>query len=112
MIPPQTNPADANQTALAEARLRAQRLAADFEAVFGQEKRRSLAQRSVLGHLAACAGDDANSYRFNEAKDGVALIAAGLHRDGAKSLLRIIDRQLSIAANAAKPKPEKPKVKR
>ena len=101
-----------NEDALKKAKLRAHQLATDFASVFGQEKGRSPAQRNVLAHLAVCAGDDGNAYRFNEAKDGVALIAAGLHRDGAKSILRVIDRQLSIAANAAKPKPEKPKVKR
>lgn len=92
-------------------RAKAQQLATAFQTVFGQPgPKRSLSQRIVLEHLAVCAGDDANSYRFNDAKDGIALIAAGLHRDGARSLLRVIDRQLSIAAQSAqqieKSKPE------
>ena len=79
---------------------KAQRLALAFQSVFGQPAKRSLAQQLVLEHLVVCAGDDANSYRFNDAKDGIALIAAGLHRDGARSILRIIDRQLSLAAKS------------
>ena len=99
-------------TALREAKARAHQLARDFEAVFGQPRKRTPAQGGVLGHLALCAGDDANSYRFNEAKDGVALIAAGLHRDGAKSILRVITRQLAIAAKVREPKKAKPETKR
>jgi hypothetical protein len=72
--------------------------------VFGSPAKRSEAQKLVLSHLAICAADDGNSYRFNEAKDGVALIAAGLHRDGARSILRVIERQVDIAANAPVPK--------
>lgn len=92
--------------ALQAARLRAQQLAGAFEIVFGQPKKRTDSQKLVIEHLAMCAGDDANSYRFNEAKDGLALIAAGIHRDGARSMLRIIDRQLStaITLKASKPK--------
>ena len=99
--------------ALKASRLRAQQLANAFEAVFGQPKKRSESQKMVLEHLTICAGDDGNSYRFNEAKDGLALIAAGIHRDGARSQLRIIDRQLSqaITLKASKPK-ETAKVKR
>jgi len=55
--------------------------ASDFEAVFGQ-----------------AAGDAENSYQFNTAKDGLALIAAGIHRDGAKSLLQVVRLHLRNAA--------------
>jgi hypothetical protein len=93
---------------LEQARARAMRIANAFADVFGQPKKRNASQLLVIEHLGTCAGDDGNSYRFNEVKDGVALIAAGIHRDGARSLLRVIDRQLGIAANprdAKKPKP-------
>lgn len=109
MIPPKSA---TDTDAIREARLRAQQIARDFESVFGQPAKRTAPQKNVLEHLALCAGDDANSYRFHEAKDGLALVAAGIHRDGAKTILRIIDRQISIAANAAKPKKEKPAIKR
>ena len=98
--------------ALQQARAKAQRLAGAFESVFGKGTRRSAEQKLVLEHLAHCAGDDQNSYRFNEARDGVSLIAAGIHRDGARSVLRIIDRQLEIAANVKVAKKEKPVTKR
>ena len=87
-----------------QARAKAQRLASAFAQVFGQPRGRTDAQKRVLEHLAACAGDDGNSYRFNEAKDGLALIGAGIHRDGARSILRIIERQLGIAASVREPK--------
>ena len=102
------DPLQEKSDALREAKLRAQMLAADFETVFGHESKRTSAQKNVLDHLGVCAGEDSNSYRFNEARDGVALIAAGIHRDGAKSILKVIERQLSLARNR---KPEKAKVK-
>lgn len=98
--------------AIREAKIRAGQLAGDFESMFGQPSRRTAAQRNVLAHLAVCAGDDANSYRFNESKDGIALVAAGIHRDGAKSILKVIERQLSIASNAKRAKAPKPTTKR
>lgn len=98
--------------AVQQARAKAQRLAGAFEAVFGQPRKRSAAQDLVLSHFEVCAGDDSNSYRFNEARDGISLIAAGIHRDGAKSILRVIERQLSIAANVRVAKPDKPKTTR
>lgn len=98
--------------AVQQARAKAQRLATAFEAVFGQPRKRTAAQSLVSEHLAVCAGDDGNAYRFNEARDGVALIAAGLHRDGAKSILRVIERQLAIAARVREPKRDKPKTTR
>lgn len=106
------SPQPPSSEAAQQQRAKAIRLALSFQAVFGQPAKRSEAQKLVLEHMALCAGDDGNSYRFNDAKDGVALIAAGLHRDGAKSLLRVIDRQLSIAAHAKETTKPKPDVKR
>lgn len=87
-----------------------QRVASDFAAVFGQPRTRTSAQSRVLAHLAKHASDGGNSYDFNSPKDGISIIAAGIHRDGAKSVLRVIDRQLQIASNVKPPKVEKPKV--
>lgn len=102
---------DEPNEAVEQAKARAQRTAAAFLAVFGRTGKRSENQTVVLGHLEICAGDSGNSYRFNEAKDGLALIAAGIHRDGARSILRVIERQVDLAANAPLPAP-KPKTKR
>src|SRR5271154_5844949 len=99
--PPQP-PNEAQQ----QARAAALQLAEAFEAVFGAPKKRTEAQKRVVEHLTVCAGDDGNSYRFNEAKDGLALIAAGIHRDGARSMLRIVERQIS---NAVKLRAQAPK---
>lgn len=96
----------------AEARAHAARLAAAFVDVFGKEAGRRETQSMVLAHLAECASDEQNAYRFHEAKDGIALIAAGIHRDGANSMLRIIRRQLQIAENLGKPNQPKPAVLR
>lgn len=101
-----------NNEALQLARLKAHRLASCFEVVFGQPKKRTPEQTTVIEHLGMCAGDDQNSYRFHEARDGLAMVAAGIHRDGAKSTLRIIERQLQIAANTTTKKKEKAQTKR
>ena len=93
-----------------QASAKALQLAGAFAEVFGQQRGRSAAQRLVLQHLEVCASDDQNSYRFNESRDGVAMIAAGIHRDGAKSLLRVIIRQLELAAKAKEPKKAKPQI--
>ena len=107
------NEEDATKTeALVQAQARTQRVAIAFAEVFGHEQSRSDSQRRVLEHLEVCAGDDANSYRFQEARDGVALIAAGIHRDGARSILRIIERQLVIASRVGETKKSKPKTTR
>lgn len=98
--------------AVLQARAKAMRLASAFKEVFGWSTKRTSSQRAVLEHLATCAGDDSNSYRFNDAMDGVSRIAAGIHRDGARSLLRIIDRQLEIASKPAEAPKPKPTVKR
>lgn len=98
--------------ALLQARAKAQRLASAFVAVFGKGSRRTAEQSLVLGHLELCAGEDQNSYRFGDAKDGVALIAAGIHRDGAKSILRIIERQIQLADKIGEKNPAKAKTTR
>ena len=108
----QSEPEKPISEATLQAQARARRLSAAFAEVFGQPRNRTPAQKLVLEHLSICAGDDGNAYRFNDAKDGVALIAAGLHRDGAKSLLRVIERQLALSAKAAAPKTVKSTIKR
>lgn len=105
---PHENAAEAQQ----KARIERQDTARAFAEVFGLPRRRTAAQLKVIGHLAVCAGDDGNAYRFNEAKDGIALVAAGIHRDGAKSVLRVIERQISIAADLKAPTPKVVTVKR
>lgn len=108
-----TGDATPNQSdAIAQARAKSLRLANAFVSVFGKGARRSEEQRLVLGHLAACAGDETNSYRFNDAKDGVALIAAGIHRDGAKSILLVIERQIQLAEKIVGPKKAQIKTQR
>lgn len=97
--------------ALIQARAKARRTAGAFEEVFGQPRSRSASQKLVLEHLEVCAGDDGNSYRFNEAKDGIALVCAGIHRDGARAILRVIERQVTLAAEAGKQAKPKPTVK-
>ena len=104
---PLPSPQEASDAAQ-QARAKARQLAESFLTVFGRPSKRTVDQRVVVAHLAVCAGDDGNSYRFNEAKDGLALVAAGIHRDGARSILRVIERQVELAANADKP--AKPKV--
>ena len=95
--------------AVTQARARAVRLASAFEEVFGQQRARTASQRLVLEHLSACSGGDGNDYRFGESKDGLTLIAGGIHRDGARSVLRIIERQLAIAMKSGEPRRVKPK---
>ena len=106
-LPPQ-------ETSEAQKQAEAKRLllAKQFEEVFAQPNKRTLAQKAVIAHLETCAGDDQNSYRFNDSQDGISRIAAGIHRDGAKSMVRIVDRQLQIALNENKPAKSKPKTVR
>jgi hypothetical protein len=107
-----SDPNPARPDALAEAKARSQRLANAFVSVFGQERGRTPEQKLVVDHLATCAGEDGNSYQFQNAKDGISLIAAGIHRDGAKSLLLVIRRQLAIATKIFAPKKEPTRTKR
>ncbi len=98
--------------AVEQARARTQRLAHAFHSVFGHPDHRTETQKLVLDHLGTCAGDDTNSYQFGAAKDGISLIASGIHRDGAKSLLRIIERQVQIFSKIGQGKKPQPKTKR
>lgn len=97
-----------------QAKLRAQQLAAAFETVIGQPRTRTPEQKLVLEHLEKCSGngDEGNCFSFASPFDGFKTALAAAHIDGAKSVLRIIRRQLSISANVKAPKPDKPKVRR
>jgi hypothetical protein len=90
--------------ALAQTRARAQRLSGAFAEVFGRPRGRTAAQKLVLEHLAKCASEDGNAFRFANDFDGwkTALVAA--HLDGAQSMMRIILRQIMLASESAKPK--------
>ncbi len=86
-------------------------MAEAYEAVFGQEKKRSEAQKMVLADLMIGCDESINSsYRFEPgALDGIAIIAQGLHRDGAKAILRLINTRLSEAVTLRKT-PKQPAV--
>ena len=94
----------------AQDQARAQRLqlARAFLQVFGPARSRTAVQHMVFTHLEKCASDGQNSFQFNEVKDGISLIAAGLHRDGAQSLLRIISRQIAAAEDVRTENPKPP----
>ena len=91
---------------LTSARVEHGRIANAFAQVFGMPGYRSEAQSIVLEHLEKCAGDDGNCFRFGEARYGIAMIAAGIHRDGAQSVLKIIKRQLELSHRVREPKPQ------
>ena len=97
--------------AIVKAEARKVRLATAFKNVFGQERARTEDQKIVMEHLKHQAAEGTNSFQFQGA-DGIAIIASGIHRDGAKSQILTIDRQLFIAANLGKPKKAKPETKR
>ena len=80
------------------------RLANSFEAVFAQPRKRNEHQQRVLEYLETCAGWATNDFDFLSPTDGVKCVSAGIHRDGAKSILRVIHRQLENATV----KPKKP----
>ena len=105
MIPAQSEPSGGQQ----RARDKAQLLATAFEVVFGQPRKRTASQQLVLEHLAQQAGEDSPSYQFNTHRDGLSIIAAGIHRDGAKLMLLVVDRQLAIALKNRQPRAAKPK---
>ena len=96
---------------LANTRVEQGRIANYFVQVFGQYGHRTEAQNAVLAHIEKHAGEEGNSYRFHDAKDGIAIIASGIHRDGAKSVLKLINRQLELANKQQEPKPQ-PIIKR
>ena len=95
---PPTGPSETAARAKAEG----QRVANAFLEVFGAGSRRSESARTVLAYLGSVCGEDQNSYRLYEARDGIGAIAAGLHRDGAKSILNIIHRQVLLATTVTK----------
>lgn len=94
-IPATGSPTEAQATA----RAKAQRLANAFAEVFGQQSKRTPSQKLIVDHLRECAGSDGNFFRFHEGRDGLSVVVSGIHRDGAWSILRIIDRQLKIAGS-------------
>jgi hypothetical protein len=105
---PPTGPAETAAIAKAEG----QRVANAFLEIFGAGARRSEAARTVLDYLGRMAGDGENSYRLYEARDGIGAIAAGIHRDGAKSILNIINRQVLLATTISKIQKQKVTVKK
>jgi len=101
MIPPASKRSPTIQDAIA--RKRAEQEKVDAIALrradeFGQPKRRTPQQARVWEHLEACASDAENSYQLGGPMDGISKIAAGIHRDGAKSLLQVIRLQLRNAS--------------
>lgn len=103
-LPPPPGESDA----IKESRAKAERLAAAFAEVFCAGSRRTASQRLVLDHLGKCAGDEGNSYKFGDSGDGISKIAAGIHRDGARSILRVIDFQIDKHSKLKQPKAAKP----
>ena len=104
---------DEKKESLELARAKADRLANAFKDVFGLDsKHRSESQALVLAHLEVCSGGDGNDFRFTEGRDGVAIAIAGFQLDGARSILRVIDRQLKIASNVRTARKDKPVAKR
>lgn len=90
-----------------QARARAASLARDFSEVFGFARKRTGPQSRVIEHLAALARGEGNAFQFGaSAEDGIRVALRAAHIDGAQSVLRVIERQLSIAGSQ---KAEKPK---
>lgn len=86
------------------ARAKAAELSSSFKEVFGLEKARSAAQRRVWDYLSVHTGEGANDYRFVEGRDGIAVALAAAQMDGARSVLRAIDKQLRLSVKSAAPK--------
>lgn len=107
--PPRPEAAEATE----QARAKAERLCAAFAAVFGQPRGRTDSQKRVLAHLASCAGAEQNAFQFQHTgRDGVTIALAAAQIDGANSILKVINRQLSLAAKSKLVKPDKPQTKR
>lgn len=87
----------------------ASRLHAAFLGVFGPAGRRNADQRMVLEHIRKVGYADAPIFAGDKAGTFDALAAA--HRDGARTIHLIIERQLELARQAAMGK-IKPKSKR
>lgn len=100
------------KAAQAEARAQALALANDFREVFGVPRRRSDSQERVLAHLREKAGGPGSAFRPQGEGDGLKILLAGIQRDGARSVLDVIDYQLDKASKGTKtPKPA-PKVRK
>jgi hypothetical protein len=99
---------DDQKQAQAEARAAALALANDFKEVFGIPRSRSEAQDRVLAHLREKAGGPGSAFRPQGEGDGVKILIAGIQRDGARSVMDVIQYQLDQATK--KPKPVKAKV--
>jgi len=100
------------KAAQAEARAQALALANDFKEVFGTPRRRSDAQDRVLAHLRQQAGGPGSAFRPQGEGDGIKILVAGIQRDGARSVLDVIDYQVEKSMKAPRPKQVAPRVKR
>lgn len=96
-------PPDAQQ----QARLAKQRLCNAYKEVFGLDTTRTDAQRLVYDDLNLGIGEDDETYRFQDKRDGIAIIASGLRRDGAQSIMRLIRQRLKHAEVEPNPKTKK-----
>ena len=90
---------------LVQTKIEQGRVADSFLQVIGLEGQRSQAQNDVIEHLKRCAGESGNIFQFAEA-DGYKITLAAAHRDGASSVLRIIERQLKLSQKAEDNKPQ------
>ena len=104
-MPSATTPQD---DAIAQVQAKALRTAQAFAAVFGQGTRRTADQRIIYEHLQKIARDEINVFQFAGETDGILVSIKAAHRDGAQVILRVIDRQISVASEAQKPKKQPP----
>lgn len=99
-------------TAQQKARLAAAQLAEDFRECFGIGRSRSRGQKAVLDHLKKCAGGSGSAYRPDGSHDGISIVVAGIHRDGARSVLEVIDFQLERSLKTSTATTTKPQVRK
>ena len=96
-------------TAQEQARAQRLQLARAFLQVFGNPRSRNTTQQLVISHLEKCANEGSAMFPFDDkAKDGIAIIAAGIHRDGAQTLLKVISRQIAAAEDIRTENPKPP----
>ena len=100
------------KAAQAEARARDLSLANDFKEVFGTPRLRSEAQARVLAHLREKAGGLGSAFRPQGEGDGVKILLAGIQRDGARSVVDLIDYQMEKAGRPPRKPKAPPRVKR
>jgi hypothetical protein len=94
-----------------QSQAKALRLAGSFAEVVGQPRGRTDAQKRFLEHLESFAGEECNNFVFTRDNgDGIKIALAAAQRDGAKSVLREIEKQLAIAARGQNPGPRKTRV--